>query len=253
MDRNRKSNPLQEFTNQLFQYITGNNTSNKSCNLIKQNTDRLQTNGDFSFSNKRHVWTSFLARQETAGFCADINCKHSEGVLFIDDDVIDEDDADADSTFPFHSHYTVTKLLAVSSSFALPVARVTIIGDWCNVYLDRRKCFEIVLYKVLLDNENVNCVGQGCRKPIRVTTSDDDHTSSVTEYRLKLLTNVIKNLINESDYWELCEETSEIHVHLMTKSSTVVGNDTRKIMSGVVTDPQTGNKLATMTSDEYIK
>lgn len=272
MDENSKRNPLQKFIDQLFQYITGENISNKNhCNLIKQNKDRLSTNGDFSFSNKRHVWMSYMSLS-LAGFCMDVNCKHScNGEALFVDDVSDDADADAPKTdviFPSHSHYTITKLLAVSNSFALPVARVNIVGDWCNVHLDRLKCFGIFLHEVLLDNGNENrSVGQGCerltRKPIRITS---DHTpverencsQSVTDYRLKLLQSVVKSLINESDYWVLCQdekETSEkpIHVHFTTKSSTVVGSDSKKIVSGNVADPKNGNKLAIMTADEYIK
>lgn len=223
-------------------------------------------NGDFSFSNKRHVWLSYMsplfARQE-AGFCTDVNCKHNE-VLFVDN-VVDDDaaaDASKSPTFPSHNHYTVTKFLeCASNSFALPVARVKVVGDWCNVYLDRRKCFEKYLREVL-DNttDNEKCgVGQGCerltRKSIKVTS--DNCLQSVTDYRRSLLEGVLKNLINASDYYVLCPdetETSTLHIHLTTKSSSVVReNNNRKIMSGIVTDPKNENKLASITSDEYIK
>lgn len=272
-DQNCTGNPLHQFMDQLFKYITGQHVSQtKCCNLIKQNKDHLNINGDFSFSNKRHVWMSYMSsslpRQE-AGFCTNVNCKHNK-VLFVDID----DDADADAsenpTCPFHSHYTVTKLLErVSNTFALPVATVKIVGDWCNVYLDRRKCLEKYLYKVL-DNDNENrVVGQGyarlTRKSIKITsdcqllTVDSDNSlQSVTDYRLKLLQSVVKNLINESDCFTLCQDETEtskipIHVHLTTKSSTVVRDNSMKVMSGIVTDPKNGNKLASMTSEEYIK
>ncbi|XP_063705136.1 uncharacterized protein LOC134834417 [Culicoides brevitarsis] len=271
-------NPLQQFIDEIHLFITGQ-LPVKPSNLIKQNKDHLHENGEFSFSNKRKVWLSHMSssRQEAAGFCVDVNCKHNE-TLFIDDTndansskattststTTDDDDKNDGKTdcgkHDSHSHYTVTKLLS-SNSFALHVARVKIVGDWCNVFLDRRKCYAEIFRKVL-DNEKTKEKGQGC-KSILITRDDDgksiDGAQSVTDYRLQLLESVIKNLINQSDYWVLVQQSDEqkttkpIRVHLTTKSSAIVASDTRKIVSGIVVDPKNGNKLAAVTTDDYVK
>lgn len=255
-----EKNLLLQFQTQIFEYITGSSIQNPHTltNLIKQNKDRLDTLGDFSFSNKRNVWMSHIARQETTG-CDVIRCCKCvtcNDVLFIDDDVMSEDDADAaDASTSQHSHYIITKfLVAVSNSVALPVARIKIAGDWCNVFLDRRKCIE----KILTRNESVG-LGQECerltsRKRIKITSDEgDEQVQNVTDYRLKLLERVTKNLINESDYFELCENEKESYeIHFTTKSNKK-DDDTKKIMSGIVIDPKNSNKRATMTAEEYIK
>lgn len=280
MNEKLECNLLEEFINQVLCFLTKNSIDliflkSKRINLIKQHTEKLNITGDFSFSNINSVWRQHF--HKNAGIEIESLCTHCDR-LFIVNRSADAKNASCAS----HTYYNVQDLVTASQSFTLHIKAVTFDAakDRVIVFLNRKIGLEKIIKLTLLnENANQSRVTQELSvpkcKPIKITRSDlsNKENPSVTDHRLQLLESVIKNLLRDSSEYKLYDNDNEedtnikstpIHdnvmyfstvtsIHLTTKSSMTLNSNVRKVLSGIVTEPKSNNKLATMTANEYIR
>lgn len=284
MNEKIECNLLEEFINQVLCFLTKNSIDliflkSKRINLIKQHTEKLNITGDFSFSNINSVWRQHF--HKNAGIEIESLCTHCDR-LFIVNRSADAKNASCAS----HTYYNVQDLVTASQCFTLQIKAVTFDAakDRVIVFLNRKIGLEKII-KLTLLNENANQlrVTQELSVPkcklIKVTRSDisNKENPSVIDHRLQLLESVIKNLLRVSSEYKLYDDDNEednysdtdtnstpnddnvmyfstvTSIHLTTKSSMTLNSNVRKVLSGIVTEPMSNNKLATMTANEYIR
>lgn len=284
MNEKIECNLLEEFINQVLCFLTKNSIDliflkSKRINLIKQHTEKLNITGDFSFSNINSVWRQHF--HKNAGIEIESLCTHCDR-LFIVNRSADAKNASCAS----HTYYNVQDLVTASQCFTLQIKAVTFDAakDRVIVFLNRKIGLEKIIKLTLLnENANQSRVTQELSVPkcklIKVTRSDisNKENPSVIDHRLQLLESVIKNLLRVSSEYKLYDDDNEednysdtdtnstpnhdnvmyfstvTSIHLTTKSSMTLNSNVRKVLSGIVTEPKSNNKLATMTANEYIR
>lgn len=176
---------------------------------------------------------------------------------------------------------SIERFVEASKEWGIPIQRISV-SNRIALYLNRTATFKFIMQTVLGSNLTSDPNNQSCRASFGVfpkpfsdkreelvaITSDilptDDE--SVTEYRLELVKNVLKNLINASSFnlaepQNLCEADGNtvglsnlIRIHLTTKPSVKVKADKSRIITvGNLLDPTLQNKLSKVKANDYIQ
>lgn len=256
-------NLIKEFINHVCIFIVTTKPvaaiSDGAKSLVRSNTDKLAKLGDFYIPNDASIW--FLHNKTcTVDASVDLfDCKTRRvfglepASISADANDISRQNASTSTTTMVENCaiYNVNELTAASKHWTLRVSRATICENRCLIYLDRinvfRECIPRILNSVHRKSENV--------KYISIKVEDNLKCSeNVTEFRKTLLGKIVKNLVNATfEYTVGNDENSEIFLHVTTKSSLVVADNVKKIVSGNVCDPKLKNKLANMSAEEYIR
>lgn len=249
-------NPLKEFINHVCVFIATKKPSVAiSCDpwstvcqykLVRTNTDKLDKCGDVYIINDASIWfkptDSALKNRAVLGAIVPVgDCCGADAT-----------DVPRNALGCIEPIYNVADLTTASKHWSLPVSRIVIpdeIQRRCLFYLDRVEVYRKHIPWTL----QYASVKTRTAKKIWVKSDGISSTPTVTEYRLKLVEKILKNLINDYNSLILSEDDRDLSLFVTTKSSLKVGENVQKLVSGNVVDPTVKNKLANVTADEYVK
>lgn len=215
---------LETFLNELYTYLTGK--PNDKTNIVRLHTRKLQECGELSFPLHINSWCSLVGKNEV---------KNGTIFKFLNPD---EDD-------------NINKLISTSQSWILRIDKCEIVNNNLVMYLNRATTFESVIRTVL--NKNVEFGSNSMCKNLNIIVDCDasstDSSENLSELRLKLLTQVSKNLIIFSEGVIVDKQSNpDFCVNFSLKSS----SDSKTCLCGPVLN-KNGVKDVITTSDDFYK
>lgn len=216
------TNLLDEFTDDVFQFLTSKPKIGKSL-LVKKHSENVQIHGDFSFPNTLKSWHEYIDLEGSS--------------------------VEADATLLTHIGKEVTDLISESKNWRFEVAKVKHSKGRVHMFLDRLKSIPVGLAGAFDYNEEIT-KRIGVSKDI-VYLDSDCEDNSLTSLRLKYLTKSIENLYS---LYATAKERSEsvLPVHVTSKSS-FKSDDGHTVLCGVVLNAKTGAKEINIKADDYIR
>lgn len=255
-------NEINSFINSLNCYFIGE--LNNDCiqnKLIRKNTEKLSLNGDFIFPTDFNVWKNFINNNKNVKnfknifiYKLQMSCNHEIDTIQNDNEI----------------HSEINKFIKSSENWIFHILKAyTTEKDLkCRIFLDRKFVFTKMLPLILAEHANYGCMLSKMNKnSIKITSVVDNSIKNpnITEYRTKLITDVLKKLIEYSKYSKITmdnenDESDCVYTVFLSYKSTC--NKLQKpeninIYCGIVVtaeDQQFGNsKLANISATEYIK
>lgn len=227
-------NPLRVVKTEIIKHLTGMSTSHIQNNLIRHDDG----DHDLSFLTTLNIWRNYLP---------DLNDEHSNtcsnNILLYrknDPNTIDQ---------------SLDRLKVASRDweFQIYAADFNENENRCLIYLDRSRTYRLFIDEIL----NNNHYGM-CNKFTEETICMELETTSdlyITEYRMQLVAQVIKNLISYSKFVLVTDSAVAKHKLYLTTKSNGTKNQNRTgwitVVCGVVLDKRL-NKTSTMSTAEYL-
>lgn len=239
--------PINEFYENLHNYLTGDGLKyNKNAHLLKKNSEKLSLNGDVSFPIDISIWKPYLAHPDFSGDCNILTSRQTVA----DGLEIEGDGAGA-------------HLTAASVKWNMQIKRVQIEKNHCNVFLNRLNAYQKFMKRAITENLHYGQFSKDKSNgsvSIQLIDADsvDGKNELMTNYRLKLVASVMKNVIGQSAYVLLpidSDQGANYSFSLTTKSTTkqTVPENSQKIICGIVLDPTNNRKMANSTAADYIQ
>lgn len=224
MVKSEKMSFIDDFTNKLYIYLTGK--ENNKSNIIRIHTRKLQESGELSFPLKISNWCSLIGKTT-----------HQNDTIFNFLSEIEHNDAN--------------KLILASQNWHLNIDKCDIIKDNVYIYLNRTRTFKTVIKSALLENTKTYGAVSTC-KNLKFSVKCDDFNSDcddirLSELRLKLLTQISKNIIQFCD-GIISETDTDFNIIFTVKSS----NSSNKCLCGAVLNTE-GVKDVVTTAEQFYK
>lgn len=217
--RKMLENSLERFSEDVFQFITGETKCEKTL-LVKKHTENLNTVGDFSFPNTVKSWNEFLNLEQSDGAEEDVmKCIGK----------------------------TLENLVDESTKWSLKIQKATEIKGRVHMFLSRPKTIQIGLYEGL---KNIDLISHKLQENTSSVVCDPlcDDMKCVTSLRLKYLSKSIQNLYALSI--QRNEKAPKIFV---TAKSSSKNHGSDIILCGTVLNAKTGAKETQINADDFIR
>lgn len=167
---------IEKFNENITDFVlkSANNRHIRRSDNIRHHTDKLAIFGDFGFPITKQSWYSQYHKRPT----------HSNDSASIIDGDVDK--------------FKET-LIKTSSDWILPINRVDIQKFRCSLFLNRAQCFRNVLEIVLFSDPHY---GRWKKQPVQYDVQLCQRTNeyTLTEYRCKILTIALINLLEASGF-----------------------------------------------------
>lgn len=212
-----------KFINELYIYITGRSEAPKNCQLIKKNSEKYSTLGDFNFSVDFKIWKIHLKSNEDSG---------SEFYY----------------NFLKESDLWINDLIEKSHEWEFLIQSAKITENRCVVRLDRFFIYRKYM-KCCLDDEKNNISGSS--EFFKVSCDYNEKCNSVKNHRIKLISETIQNSLK---FLEPRSDSKEKTVFVTFNNSHQKELGTDIIINcASVTDPKNGSRNSLMLAEDYIK
>ncbi|XP_037937298.1 uncharacterized protein LOC119670923 [Teleopsis dalmanni] len=214
-----------------------------NCKMLRFQNERLLEKGDISFIRRLQNWDVYARNY---GALRNVN-------------ILTENEAD--------DAEECKKFLIKAADWVYPIERIQLAGERCILFLKRTTVIETLLRQVLGDSSNSGLLyGKHKKNTLRYVYVHKNPklievaSKDLTQYRVKILTEVLIRLLRYSE-WNLLDElsTDEVFGELLQLSLRSVNTPKEvedpnilEITCGLVKDPVTG-KMATMSLDEYFE
>lgn len=222
---------IKTFSKEVSKYL-----SRSDCDCVKLIKFHEAGKFDFSFPLSINIWKNYLKEVDIT---AVDNCE--DNILVF---------AAGDSSSDFKQ--AIEKFKIASSNFQFAIECVEIKDYRCFFTVNRAAAFSKFLSEVT--------TSYGKRRKIEDETlsleMDADETSTITQYRVELVNEVVKNLLNYSKFVVVNDPSIAKHKVLVTSKSNLSKNDDRidrKLLTcGVVIDP-IQKKVSQQDATDYIR
>ncbi|KAI4458715.1 dalrd3 protein [Holotrichia oblita] len=213
---------IDDFINKLYIYLTGK--ENNSSNIIRVHTRKLQESGELSFPLKIGNWCSLIGKND-----------RNDTIFNLLSETEGED---------------VNKLVTASQSWSLSVDKCEIIKDNVYIYLNRTSTFKAVIRSIILDNTKNYGAVLTC-KDLKFSVKCDDLNNDsddikLSELRLKLLTQIAKNIVQFCG-GIICDNDADFNIVFSVKSSKLGGN----CLCGAVLNTKGVKEIVTTAKEFY--
>ncbi|XP_026484219.2 DALR anticodon-binding domain-containing protein 3 [Vanessa tameamea] len=210
----------QTIISNLYKYLLGEEKYVHGL-LVKKHSGNLQQLGDFSFPNNVKSWQEFLDSVQLQNSLNQVSL-----LKYINKDL--------------------TNLIETSQNWDIPVVKATELNERIHLLIDRFKAIQVCFHNASINNEFILQRIHGNTNLVKLDPSCKK-TNCITYLRIKILTDVIRNLY----LLNVCPESTDIIVTLKSKSD--VNNYNKSIFCGTVLNAKTGTKENTITAEEYIR
>ena len=203
--------------NDIFNYLVGK--KNCVCGLlVKKHDTNIQTHGDFSFPNTPNSWQEFLNHDLLQNF---------------------------DGTLLQYINKDVTNLIETSNNWYIPIARAVELKGRVILHIDRLKSIQICFPNAIYNN---NLILDRLNTDTKEINFQDGYKNinCITYLRLKLLTDVVKNLYLINIYPKKAKIVISWNNRLQVE-------DTRIVFCGPVLNGTSGAMETNISSEEYIR
>lgn len=213
-------NASERFSEDVFQFVTGNTKSWKTL-LVKKHTENLNTVGDFSFPTTVKSWHEFL------------NLEH----------ISDSAGVDLMKCIGKTPDYLVDE----STKWSLQVQKVTEMKGRVHMFLSRPKAIQIGLFEA---TKNIDLISHKMQENTSSVICDPlcDNMTCITSLRLKYLSKSIQNLYALSV--QLNENAPKV---FLTAKSSSKSDGSNIIVCGTVLNTKTGAKETQINADDFIR
>lgn len=194
---------------------------------------------DFQIPASLHIWKNYLNLNEN-----DVENYHDSILLY-----------SIHSTNEGDSRVSIDVLKKESKKWTFTIENVEVKDNrWILLIINRPSSFSRIL-KEILRNPNYGKAEKLETETISIESeAGDDDTSTVTQFRVHLVNNIVKNLTTYSKFVSV-DAALATHKILVTSKSNLGRNEdqTRVLLTcGAVLDPLT-KKISNMSAQEYVK
>ncbi|CAO1405054.1 unnamed protein product [Diamesa serratosioi] len=228
-------NPLRVVKTEIIKHLTGKSTSHIQNNLIRHDSG----DHDLSFLTTLNIWKNYLPdlNDEKSNNCSN-NILLYRGI---------------DPKTTIDQALDRLKVASRDWEFHIYAADYNENENRCLIYLDRSRTYRVFIDEIL-NNDHYAMCNKFTEETIYVEC-EPKPDFYVTEYRMQLVAQVMKNIISYSKFVLVTNPAVAKHKLYLTTKSNSAKNETRSgwvtVVCGVVLDKRT-NKTSTMETSEYL-
>lgn len=218
-----------EFIKDIFHYFVTDSSKDTANAIIKRHTDKLAQFGDYSFPLNLQNWVQYLPSHQHLST----------------DNIFTYREQHYDVSFQSITDH-INDFVQNSRKWTLQIERAVITENRCAIFLNRYNTFQLTLHTVLND-PNYGCYECNQSYVVVRKDTDDAEKEPLTNYRCRVVQNVIENL---TKYSNGSAEKKLLYVtHKSTDLDTPDGST--QIFVGNVTS--TDKKVLNVDATDYIR